>query len=386
MSRTTKNILLFLIVVAVVVGIWYLESQKVTLPFSGSTAPIDLAALSATSTNGTATTSLPHTPDFAQLQKQYSAAKELVSPDGYINTGGKPITIASLIGKKVVLLDFWTYSCINCQRVTPYLNAWYAKYKDLGLEIIGVHAPEFKFETDINNVQAAVTKFGIKYPVVLDSNHFTWDAYGNEYWPEHYLIDINGLVVDRHIGEGDYDTTEHTIQKLLRERAQALGLNITIPTDTVNISETIAANSPETYFGSDRNEYLANGTQGQTGVQTLTRPSDSDIQTNQLNLVGTWNFSGEYATNQSKDARIIYKYDSQHVYLVASSQAGVSITILRDGVPLTTDRGADVDAQGNVTIKQARLYDLVDQSSMQEHTLEIIIHNPGLDAYTFTFG
>jgi thiol-disulfide isomerase/thioredoxin len=158
------------------------------------------------------------------------------------------------------LLDFWTYSCINCQRTIPYLNAWYAKYKDAGLEIIGVHTPEFDFEKKYENVAAAVRKFGIQYPVVMDSNNRTWNAYGNMYWPEHYLIDINGLVVDRHIGEGGYAETEAKIQQLLTERKDALNDSVAIPTGTVDITSTIQANSPETYFGATRNEYLTNGT------------------------------------------------------------------------------------------------------------------------------
>ena len=415
MNAHVRNALLGIVVVGIVLAIYYLESQKVPLSSTASAAndTIDLNSIVATTTVGAdsamdsdqaATSSaqasssaaaIAHsapvrTPDFAQLEARYPAAKELVSPDGYINTpDGAPITIKSLIGHKVVLLDFWTYSCINCQRTIPYLNAWYAKYKDLGLEIIGVQAPEFDFEKVPSNVQAAVTKFGIKYPVVLDNEMQTWNAYGNEYWPEEYMIDINGLVVDRNIGEGNYDKTEHLIQKLLQERSDAMGLGLTIPTDLVNVNgATIEANSPETYFGAARNEYLANATQGTPGAQTIQDPDASSIEPNQLYLGGTWNFDSEYATNQSTDAHIFYNYDAQHVYFVASGSNGqnISITVMRDGKPLTTDRGADVDANGNATIGASRLYDLIDQSSMQSHTLEIIVHNPGLQAYTFTFG
>lgn len=386
MNKTTRYITLFFVVVIVVVAISYLESQKVSLPSSASSQN-DSINLNATSTSATSTPL--HTSNFAQLEAQYSAAKELVSIDGYINTpNDQPITIQSLVGKKVILLDFWTYSCINCQRTIPYLNAWYAKYKDAGLEIIGVEAPEFDFEKVLSNVQAAVTKFGIQYPVVLDNELGTWNAYGNEYWPEDYLIDINGLVVDRNIGEGNYAQTETEIQQLLQQRAVLLGEpTSTVPTGLVNLSYTVNTNSPETYFGAARNEYLANGTQSQQGVQNLTAPNLSDVQFNQLYLGGSWNFEDQYAQNTSANATIFYNYDAQHVYFVASGNGSdISITVLRDGKPLTTDRGADVDANGNATINQSRLYDLIDQSSAQEHTLEIIVHNPGLQAYTFTFG
>ena len=364
---------LILAVVAIVGAIFYLQgiSPKHAAPLSGS----DNVA-----------TSTVRTPDYATLAAQYSMAHELVHPDGYINTGGQPITISSMVGNKVVLIDFWTYSCINCQRTIPYLNAWYQKYKDFGLQIIGVHSPEFNFEKVLSNVQAAVTKFGIQYPVVLDSELATWDAYSNMYWPEHYLMDINGLIVDRQIGEGGYADTETEIQKLLQQRSDALGLNLKIPTGTVDITQAINANSPETYFGSNRNEYLSNGTQGTSGVQTLSITDNGNVQLNTLYMGGTWDFEGEYAQNQSKDATIVYNYDAQHVYFVAAASSTVLITVLRDGKPLTTDRGADVDANGNATIQQARLYDLIDQSSMQGHTLEIIVHNPGLQAFTFTFG
>jgi thiol-disulfide isomerase/thioredoxin len=413
MSPGVRNSILFVVVVAIVVSIYYLESQKVSLPASASGASdtIDLSTIFATSTaNAAASTAATstdamgdgsmapvHTADFATLAKQYPAAKELVSIDGYINTGtnpdgsAKPITIASLIGHKVVLLDFWTYSCINCQRTLPYLEAWQAKYKDAGLEIIGVQSPEFNFEKVLSNVQAAVRKFGINYPVVLDNEMGTWNAYGNEYWPEDYLIDINGLVVDRNIGEGNYAAVEQEIQKLLLERAAALGLPAsTVPTGIVDVNATaINTDSPETYFGAARNEYLANGTQATPGNQTLTVPATSAMQANQLYLGGTWNFQDQYAQTTDTNETIYYPYDAQHVYFVASSAdatKNISITVMRDGVPLTTDRGADVDANGNATINQSRLYDLIDQPSMESHTLEIIVHNPGLQAYTFTFG
>lgn len=393
MKPYLRNSLLLAAVAGIVLAICYLESRKVPLPSSASAQndTIDLDSIGAASTSAASNSSAPvRTPDFAQLAAQYPAAKELVSPDGYINTpDDAAITIKSLIGRKVVLLDFWTYSCVNCQRTIPYLNAWYAKYKDLGLEIIGVQAPEFNFEKIESNVQAAVTKFGIKYPVVLDNEMQTWNAYGNQYWPEEYMIDINGLVVDRNIGEGNYDKTEHLIQKLLQERSDAMGLGLSIPTDLVNVNgAAIEANSPETYFGSGRNEYLANGTQNAQGVQTIPDPAAASMEPSQLYLGGTWDFDSEYAANQSSDAHIFYNYDAQHVYFVASGSNGrtISITVLRDGKPLTTDRGADVDADGNAAIGASRLYDLIDQPSMQSHTLEIIVHNPGLQAYTFTFG
>ena len=146
-------------------------------------------------------------------EARYDKAKEISSPDGFINTA--PITISELIGEKVILIDFWTYSCINCQRTLPYLNAWYEKYKDSGLAIVGIHTPEFGFEKEYDNVLAAAKKFGVTYPVVLDNDYATWRAYSNRYWPRKYLIDIDGYIVYDHSGEGAYDQTERKIQELL---------------------------------------------------------------------------------------------------------------------------------------------------------------------------
>jgi thiol-disulfide isomerase/thioredoxin len=365
-----NSFILIALLIAIAGAIYFLESKK----------PHMASGVEAVSV----ATSTVHTPDYATLKMQYPMAAELVHPDGYINAP-QGFTLSSLIGQKVVLLDFWTYSCINCQRTIPYLNAWYQKYKDFGLEIVGVHTPEFDFEKVLSNVQMGVAKFGIKYPVVLDSEYATWQAYGNNYWPEHYLIDINGLVVDRHIGEGGYAETEQKIQQLLHERALALGEDPSkIPTGTVDIMQAINANSPETYFGSARNEYLGNGAQHKEGMQALAKPAA--VMANTLYLSGAWDFAPEYAT-ASKDAHIIYKYDAQNVYFVASAPSGATLTVLRDGVPLTGEgRGEDVDSSGNVQVKESRLYTLVKEKEMGEHTLEIIIHDAGLQAFTFTFG
>jgi cytochrome c biogenesis protein CcdA/thiol-disulfide isomerase/thioredoxin len=150
----------------------------------------------------------------------YPRYNEIVDPSGFVNTD--PITIGELIGDKVVLIDFWTYSCINCQRTLPYLTSWYEKYRDTGLEIVGIHTPEFAFEKNTDNVIEAANKFGITYPIVLDNDYATWGAYKNQYWPHKYLIDIDGFIVYDHIGEGAYEETEAKIQELLEERSEVL--------------------------------------------------------------------------------------------------------------------------------------------------------------------
>ncbi len=322
----------------------------------------------------------------------YPRAPEITNPSGFINTGmtadgsPMPITIGQFKGKKVVLVDFWTYSCINCQRTLPYVKAWYDKYKDQGLEIISIHTPEFAFEKVLGNVQAAVDGFGIKYPVVLDNEYGTWGAFANSYWPRKYLVDIDGFVVYDHAGEGDYDVTEAAIQKALTEREQVLGMQQSVPEGMVAPADAVTsvqAHSPETYFGASRNEYLANGVPGMQGRQVLVIPSS--IELNHLYLGGTWDFSPEYA-RANAGATITYRYAAKGVYFVAASNTGATLSITVDGKPVpATMAGIDVH-DGGATIQANRLYKIIDDSSAAVHTLEIKVERGTLDAYTFTFG
>jgi cytochrome c biogenesis protein CcdA/thiol-disulfide isomerase/thioredoxin len=311
-------------------------------------------------------------------------APEISKPSGYVNTGGKPITIGEFKGKKVVLVDFWTYSCINCQRTLPYMKAWDVKYRDLGLQIIGIHTPEFAFEHVQSNVETAVQGFGLKYPSVLDNDYGTWNAFGNSYWPRKYLVDIDGYIVYDHAGEGNYAETEHAIQKALQERADALGTGETIPTDIADPKAPIAqAGSPETYFGSSRDEYLANGNPFISGKQSLTVPAQ--IGLNKLYLGGTWDFSPEYA-EAGAGATITYRYAAKGVYFVAASKEGATISVSIDGKTVSQEMAGDDVLDGVATIKGNRLYKLIESSSPESHVLEIKIEKGVLDAYTFTFG
>jgi cytochrome c biogenesis protein CcdA/thiol-disulfide isomerase/thioredoxin len=311
-----------------------------------------------------------------EKDKKFDYVPELSSIDGYINTDGKEITLASLKGK-VVLLDIWTYSCINCQRTLPYLNDWYAKYHDQGLEIVGLHTPEFGFEKVQSNVEDAVKKFGIKYPVVLDNDYSTWRALGNQYWPRKYLVDIDGYIVYDHIGEGSYEETEKAIQKALQERANRMGTKVDIPTDTSKPKDVMDVDSgkvksPETYFGFARNNLLANGKTGTTGEQILSVPLT--ISSNKLYLGGTWNMTAEYAENKSAGS-IVFAYEAKNVYITAGSADGVEIEIYKDDVFVK-----------KVTIKNETLYQLIGDIDYGKHTLRIVIPKVGLQAFTFTFG
>ena len=316
----------------------------------------------------------------------YSKASEITNPSGFINTDGQPIKISDYIGKKVVLVDFWTYSCINCQRTLPYMKAWYDKYSSQGLEIISIHTPEFAFEKVQANVQKAVEGFGIKYPVVMDNNYGTWNAFGNQYWPRKYLINIDGYISYDHSGEGEYDVTEAAIQKALSERTTILGENTKIASGTVAPKGVVTlgnVGSPETYFGSNRNGYLSNATQNIDGVQNLTIPDVFSL--NSLYLGGTWNFQPEFAEANTRGS-IVYKYKAKNVYFVASSVNGTKIRVTIDGKPIGAMAGADVESDGTLTIKDDRLYSIVSGNDYSEHTLMIEVLDSGLDAYTFTFG
>lgn len=321
-------------------------------------------------------------PTFGFSEKRYA---EIASPAGFLNT--EPFALEELVGKKVILIDFLTYSCINCIRTFPYLNAWYEKYQGEGLEVVGIHTPEFAFEKDIENVRAALEKYGIEFPVVLDNDYATWRAYGNNYWPRKYLIDIEGNIIYDHIGEGAYDETEKKIREALMERAQKLGERA--PEESALVVETVPeaerfVQSPEIYFGSARNERFAQGKRLVSGVQTLEAPPMPI--TNALYLAGTWDIQPEYAESLSDDARIIFRYRAKDVFMVASAKEGVEVEVWHDGILVRTVRGADVSEDGLLRIQDEDLYHLLKNPRGEEHTLELRVRGRGLRAFTLTFG
>ncbi|MBI4272349.1 redoxin domain-containing protein [Candidatus Uhrbacteria bacterium] len=325
-----------------------------------------------------------------EKNRKFQQAPELAGVQAFINT--PKTSVADLVGKKVILIDFWTYSCINCQRTTPYLNAWYEKYKDKGLEIIGVHTPEFDFEKKLDNVETAVKKFGIQYPVALDNDYSTWTAYSNRYWPRKYLIDIDGFIVYDHIGEGGYEETEKKIQALLSERMNVLGMKEVVTRDitkpTLEEQTDFSQNrSPEIYFGSLRNASLGNGKKNVNGIQNILEPKQ--IRTDRLYLIGGWDLHDEYAENKTSNAKIIFRYRGKNVYFVSGATTPIEMEVLQDGKPVISEKGADVLEQGGSTstiIKEQRLYKLIRNSDYEEHTLELIIKQPNVQAFTFTFG
>jgi|SRR3989344_2908017 len=361
MSQNRK-IAFILLLAAIAGGIYYFGSQKARP--AGSSAAEEIVNIQANSER------------VAEKEKKYERAKEITTPDGFLNID--KIALKELVGKKVVLVDFWTYSCINCQRTQPYLNAWYKKYREQGLEIVGIHTPEFEFEKKYENVREAVRQAGIEYPVVLDNDFSTWRAYRNQYWPRKYLIDIDGLIIYDHAGEGAYEETERKIQEALSERAvvlerqEEISKDISKPEGVVEVGFS-QGQSPEVYFGADRNEFLANGKSSQEGEQDFLEFASP--APNQLYLAGRWDITKEYAENKSKGAKIIFRYRAKDVYFVAGAEKPVNMRVLRDGQFIQ-----------NITISGFKRYTVIDGDSYGEHTLELIPETPGLQAHTFTFG
>lgn len=372
---TRRRTVLILVLAAIIVSIVFLELQNPAVAPGEADIPVMDNA----------------TDRVQQKQERYPRAKELVNPTGFINT--ENITVREHIGENIVLLDIWTYSCINCVRTLPYLTAWHRKYKDYGLQIIGVHTPEFSFEKKRENVAAAVNRFNITYPVVLDNNYGTWAAYQNRYWPRTYLIGVDGFIRYDHIGEGAYRETEDMIQELLRERKHVKNLSTVIPggyvtPDTATPSRGI---TPEIYLGAHRNEhYLGNGVPGESGIQSFTTPPD--LERDMVYLNGSWDIRREYAETLTSGT-VTLRYHAQDVFLVAGSENGsrVNVTVTVDGTPVNREgMGRDLrraaTGETYLTVAAERMYRVLETSDVRTGTLQLHVEQPGVKLYTFTFG
>lgn len=332
--------------------------------------------------------SKPGEPSKINKAALYPKYQEIVNPAGYVNTEG--ITLGELVGEKVILIDFMTYSCINCIRTFPFLADWYDKYEDQGLEIVGIHTPEFAFEHKLENVQAAAQEYNLKFPIVLDNDYSTWRAYENRFWPHKFLIDIDGYIVYDHIGEGDYDETEMKIQELLAERMQQLGEaeNMAVGVNLSNIvSEQVdfgQRRTPELYIGAWRNSQIGNVQPGAEGIFDL--DAETVFQQDQFYLAGTWNITAEYAENLSAGATITLRYQGQKVFIVVGTKDRVKLHLKLDGHELGTARGQHVADDDTVIIEADDLYRLIEADEWGQHVLEITIEEPGLQAFAFTFG
>jgi cytochrome c biogenesis protein CcdA/thiol-disulfide isomerase/thioredoxin len=304
-------------------------------------------------------------------------APPIVDPTGWINTS--PLTLSDFKGK-VVLLDFWTYSCINCVRTLPYVIGWYEKYHSKGLEVIGIHTPEFDFEKDLENVKAAVQKYGIKYPVVLDSHFGTWQSYNNKYWPAQYLINKNGEVVYQHFGEGGDDVMENNILFLL-------GLNDSAAGSGPDINMGVSANlTPETYLGTNRASNYSSPEKIVPGTASDYTFPDT-LKENDWALQGSWAISPEYISATRGNAAIKIRFHAKNVYVVMGNTSGKPITVAVkfNGESVTEDKGKDV-RNSQVQVVLHGLYNVLSFPAADNGVLELMTDSAGLDVYTFTFG
>ena len=314
------------------------------------------------------------------------------SLDGAVEWLNSPPLAREDLRGKVVLIDFWTYSCINCIRTLPYVRAWAEKYRDQGLIVIGVHAPEFAFEKKIDNVRQAVAGFKIEYPVAIDNDYRIWRAFDNSYWPAHYLIDAKGQIRYHHFGEGDYRETEEAIQDLLREAGST----------RASATETVTPETKGAEAGADMSHMLSGETyvgyrQARSFASNETiradAPQDYSVTAPALNewgLSGEWTVGAEAATLDAAKGGITYRFSARDLHLVLGpidSGKPVRFQVTVDGHPPGPDHGADTDANGNGVVTSTRLYQLVRQSgTVTAKTFTIRFLDPGVQAYAFTFG
>jgi cytochrome c biogenesis protein CcdA/thiol-disulfide isomerase/thioredoxin len=318
-----------------------------------------------------------------------TALPDLSGATAWINS--PPLTPASLHGK-VVLVDFWTYSCINCLRTLPYIKSWYDKYKDSGLVIIGVHTPEFPFEKDEANVRKAVRDLGILYPVAMDNDYRIWQSFNNQYWPADYFIDATGRIRYHHFGEGSYNQSEQWIRSLLEEAnhrplPNTLTKIAAVGTEAPPDSDDVQ--SPETYIGYERAQNFASpGGLNQSALQLYRAPARLDL--NQWALIGTWKDEGQMATLLSSAGSIVYRFHARDLHLVlgpTNDGKPVRFRVTLDGKAPGASHGMDIDAEGFGTVSENRLYQLIrQQGGVKDRTFRIDFLVPGVQAYSFTFG
>ena len=317
----------------------------------------------------------------------FKTAPDLVGIAHHLNT--TPEELQKEIDGKVVLYDIWTYSCINCIRTLPYITAWNDKYSEEGLLIIGVHSPEFEFEKDPQNVQMAIEKHGINYPVVLDNDMDTWKAFENRYWPRKYIADHEGFIRYDHIGEGGYQETEKVIQQLLKERSAALGIQSASATSLVNIEEFEHSlfRTPELYFGyyfaQNRNQ-LGNQ-EGFQPEQTVTYSEPDKIDLHKFYLTGEWTNYEDSMELVSETGTIKLLYNAKEVNIVTDNPGEIKILLDGESLPFKYT-GADVGDNSKLTVSEPDLYNIINSEDSASHTLELNIKGKGFQIFTFTFG
>jgi thiol-disulfide isomerase/thioredoxin len=302
-----------------------------------------------------------------------------------------PLTAAGLHGH-VVLINFWTYTCINWLRTLPYLRAWADNYQDHGLVVLGVHTPEFDVERDLDNVRRATKDLRVTYPIAVDNDYGIWNAFGNRYWPAFYFVDAQGQIRHHRFGEGEYEQSEMILQQLLTEAGGG-----GIDQDLVSVDATgveAAADwdslwSPENYLGSARTENFASPNGAVLGTRHV-YVAPARLRLNHWALSGDWTIKRQAIVLNQAEGRIVYRYHARDLHLVMrppAPETSVRFRVLLDGQPPGAAHGTDVDDQGHGTVAEPRLYQLVRQPGpVTERTFEITFLDPGIQAYAFTFG
>lgn len=321
-----------------------------------------------------------NTLDINGLFNTNTQAPDFVGISNWLNTD-KPLSIKDLKGK-VVLVDFWTYTCINCIRTLPFTTSWYNKYKNDGFVVIGVHTPEFQFEHDRKNVEQAIKTYKIDYPVAQDNDYATWQNYNNEYWPAEYLIDANGNIRRTHFGEGEYDQTEKAIQTLLQEAGKKISTSL-IP---MNDQTPTGQLSPETYLGSGRMQYYYPSGSVPNGTQMFTL--SENIPQNSFSYGGEWTIEQEFAT-AGNNATLNYNFIASKVFIIlrpGNTNSG-TVKVYVDGKILNQNiSGTDVK-NGIITVDSDKLYNIIDlRGKTENHTLKLEFQTPSTQVFTFTFG
>ena len=311
----------------------------------------------------------------------------------WLNSGldSGPLAAADLSGK-IVLVNFWTYTCINWLRQLPYVRAWAGKYGDDGLVVIGVHTPEFPFEHDLANVRRAVADMGIEYPVAIDSDYTVWNAFANHYWPALYFADERGRIRHHHFGEGEYQQSEMVIQQLLAEVGRTGQHREITPVDAHGAeapADWADLRSGENYTGYDRTENFASSGGAVPGdPRAYTAPAE--LRLNEWALSGRWTMTEQASRLNEANGRIVYRFHARDLHLVMGPSvlgAAVRFRVLIDGQPPGASHGADCDGEGGGTVAEQRLHQLVrQQGPVSDRTFEITFAEPGAEVYAFTFG
>ena len=334
------------------------------------------------------TVNISSTKSISEIDKSgFKTAPDLVGISYYLNT--TPEELKKEMKDKVILYDFWTYSCINCIRTLPYVTAWDGKYSKQGLLVIGIHSPEFEFEKDPKNVKMAIEKNGIKYPVVMDNDMKTWKAFENRYWPRKYIADHEGYIRYDHIGEGGYQETEKIIQQLLEERAISLGIQQTSDTSLVKMKEfehTIFR-TPELYFGYNfaQNRNQLGSDEGFQAGKIVTYSEPNKIELHKFYPIGEWKNNKDSMELTSDKGSIKLLYNAKEVNIVTEKNAELEIFL--DGEPLSSKyAGKDITFENKMTVSESGLYNIIHSETSSSHTMEIKVSGKGFQIFTLTFG